>query len=384
MIGLASGLNLVAFGVCLYAEIAMVSRRVVRSNTFNLYVIFLLLPDMLNNLIQSLQGLQRVSDCGKDTAMMSDIYDANIFFYYFCNFSMSCLVAYELHLLLERSRRYLRTGPPSTKRTLLQIAAVYCLAVLFALWGILDFRWSWWYRKESRFGSPPPDGVFNEIQAISIVAAIMLALITFVLVIRFNIWRKNLIPTQGRTRVVAIFFQHIVGVFLVFYVPSIALLAYSTELEGHTSSAYFWIERSTQLLAALQALSTVYVAIQKPDICTAFCCGREAPRQQWSIITGTGRAASQTQQVSGLRSAERENESSSPRKAPPSEGLSSPRQHSSHMVGSSEFVSGDRASLPFFRSSEWVMDDVYGDTQDDDEIAEKDNDVENAIEGVGD
>ena len=84
MIGLASGLNLVAFGVCLYAEIAMVSRRAVRSNTFNLYVIFLLLPDMLNNLIQSLHGWQRVSDCGKDTAMMSDIYDANIFFYYFC------------------------------------------------------------------------------------------------------------------------------------------------------------------------------------------------------------------------------------------------------------------------------------------------------------
>ena len=124
MISLTSGLNLVAFGVCLYAEMAMLSRRAVRKNTFNLYVIFLLLPDTLNNLIQSLQGWYRVSDCGKTTPLMSDLFDANIFFYYFCNFSMSCLVAYELHALLERSRRHVRTGPPSVKRTLLQIAGV--------------------------------------------------------------------------------------------------------------------------------------------------------------------------------------------------------------------------------------------------------------------
>ena len=92
MISLASGLNLVAFGVCLYAEMAMLSRRAVRKNTFNLYVIFLLLPDTLNNLIQSLQGWYRASDCGKTTPLVSDLFDANIFFYYFCNFSMSCLV----------------------------------------------------------------------------------------------------------------------------------------------------------------------------------------------------------------------------------------------------------------------------------------------------
>ena len=288
VIVIVSGVNFAAFAVCFYAEVSMLLRKAIRSNTFDLYVIFMLLPDALNNLIYFLHGAFRASDCSKVSPLMSDVSDANVFFYYMSNFALNCLVAYELYALLERSHRGIRSGPPPVKKTLRQVAAVYTFALLFTAWAMVDAEWSFWYRKKSKFGSPP-GGVFNKIQAVGMCVGLMLGFILFVIAIRIQIWRKQLTPKRGRTRVVTLFFQHIINIFLFFYFPSIGLVAFSTQLKSFRSTAFFWMERSRQVLAALQALATVCVAARKPDIHKALCCGRDITEKssggnRWSVF----------------------------------------------------------------------------------------------------
>jgi len=159
---------------------------------------------------------------------------------------------------------------------------VYVLALLFAIWGIIDVPWSWWYTKEHSFGSPP-GGLFSEMQSIAMVGILMILLIVCVLVARISIWKKGLLPKKGRTRITSIFFERIVIVFLVFYVPTITFLALTAVLKDVYGTTYFWIERSLQLLSALQVLVTLLVVSYKPDIRNAMACSKRCQLKDVSL-----------------------------------------------------------------------------------------------------
>ena len=393
LIVFASVCNFLAFAICFYGEVCMVLRKEIRNNTFNLYVLFLLLPDTINNLMNFILGVFRASNCGTIPQKFGDVYDCNIFFFYFTNFFLNCLVAYQLHAFLERCRKGIRTGPPPVKQTLWQVAVVYSFAILWTVWGMVDVSWSWWYRKKSQFGSPP-GGFFSEIQAICMTAGIMVACILFVIAIRIRIWKNQLIPTRGQTRVVSLFFERIIIVFLVFYFPSLGLLAYSTTIRAH-SPTFFWVERSSQILAALQALVTLYCASIKPDICNVIWCGKVSTQgssglsssggRRWSIFGGSNANKSTGRRWSWSIFGNRRSRSHQTNAAVNYVGDSTGRAASAtmhqrrHLVRdhspietsseqrlrrNSNLVSSEIISMEFVRPelinlNEWVMEDIY-------------------------
>ena len=308
MVAILCACNLLAVLGCLYTMVAILSNKGTRRVSFNLCVVFLLIPDAINNAVIFVFGMYRY-ECGKVPKNISNVYDLNVFFYYFANFSMNALIAVEIYSMLEQTKRRRRLGPPSTKRTLLMAMGVYTFAVLFSAWGAIDVSWSWWNRKRSKFGSPPPNGVFSETEAIALVGSLMVAFIVFVLVIRILIRRRDLLPKSGQTRVLSLFFERIVVVFFVFYVPTLALLISTVTLVRKGSpwdTSYFWIERTLHLLSALQVFVTLGVVVQKPDLWSVLLCDGQSVEHQNSRFSSRRRQSTttgSTQQVSGLNSA---------------------------------------------------------------------------------
>jgi len=398
---LSALLNLAAFLAALYTIGAILANKQVRHNSFNIFVICLLIPDALNASVGFFWEFYRIYRCGKIPKKLGDFYDINTFFYFVCNFTLNVVVAWELHRLLEKAQQVRRTGPPPLRRTLWMVLGAYVFAILFAAWGAVDTHWTWYYLGRHRFGSPPgPNAWFTEVQAMAFVGTLMLAEILFVVVCRFIIWKKGLLPRKGRTRVASLFFERIVIVFLVFYFPTVALLMVTAVIGFSYDATYFWIERTIQFLGALQVFVTLWVVAQKPDIQSAITCGygccccrksTTAPSNSTSpFVSRTGHRVS----VTG-RTVPHDN--SNPDRVVISSELLSSELINSALV--SEAFANPALVETRTAVSEWDMDDLYGsdveeivfrsDSDDDEEIGSGGvigsiKDAHNDESGIGD
>ena len=253
--------NLLTSLGCFYLIGSILSTKKVYTNTFNLYVAFLLLPDGLNNLMHGVFGILRVINCGGYPPLFGYVYEGSQFFYFFCNFYLNVVVAYEIYSILERSSRRVRTGPPEMRKALLQIASVNFAAILFGIWGGLNVPWSFFYKGDG--------GLFSTMGTMILFVSLMLIPIIYVVAIRIQIWRKDLLPKEGKTKTISIFFMRIMIVFFGFYVPNALLTQFAQPFGTYRDASFFGVERFLQLLHALQAIVTLYMVAYKEDIRTA-------------------------------------------------------------------------------------------------------------------
>mmetsp|Transcript_18410 Transcript_18410/g.42498 ORF Transcript_18410/g.42498 Transcript_18410/m.42498 type:complete len:414 (+) Transcript_18410:187-1428(+) len=240
------------------------SRKKVYNNTLNLYVAFLLLPDAANNFVVFVYGIFEVQLC-EISGPWRPYYEFMIFFYFFCNFYLNVVVAQEIYSILEQSSRRKKAKPPPLKKGIAQISLIYVLAILLGIWAILDVPWSFFDR--GNFGSPD-DGAFSELGSFILVGCLIAIPLVYILVICVLIRVKGLLPKDGKTRSVTIFFGRIVVIFFVFYLPGVGVNIYCTTL-NQRSARYFWMERLNQVFYILQSVVTMYMVSFKDDIWNA-------------------------------------------------------------------------------------------------------------------
>jgi len=147
------------------------------------------------------------------------------------------------------------------RKAILQIASVNLVAILFGIWGGLNVPWSFFYKGE--------DGLFSTMDTMILFVVLMLIPIIYVVAIRIQIWRKNLLPKEGKTKTISIFFMRIMIVFFGFYVPNALLTQFAQGHGTYQDASFFWVERFLHLLHALQAVVTLYMVAYKEDIRTA-------------------------------------------------------------------------------------------------------------------
>lgn len=164
-----------------------------------------------------------------------------------------------------------RIKPPKMKRLFIQVGCVYSMSILFALWGVLDVPWSFYDSESDAFGSPRGEGLFSGTAAIALIGALTMFPILFVAAIRIQIWRKKLMPNEGRTRTMYLFFERITIVFVAMYLPCVSLNIVFVLLEPG-GNAYYWTERAIHMIKALQASMTLYIVAYKGDIRKAVSC----------------------------------------------------------------------------------------------------------------
>jgi len=258
---LSAFFNLFASITAFFFVGSIFSRKKVYTNTLNLYVAFLLLPDAAQNFVVSVYSIFEVKLCGI-SGPWRPYYEFMVFFYFFCNFYLNVVVAQEIYSILEQSSRLKKARPPPLKKGIAQISLIYLLAILLGIWAVLEVPWSFFDR--GKFGSPD-EGPFSELDAFILVGCLISIPLVYILVICVLIRVKGLLPKDGKTRSITIFFGRIIVMFFVCYLPGVGVNIYCTTLSNRTAR-YFWMERLNQVIYVLQSLVTMYMISFKEDI----------------------------------------------------------------------------------------------------------------------
>mmetsp|Transcript_14034 Transcript_14034/g.21428 ORF Transcript_14034/g.21428 Transcript_14034/m.21428 type:complete len:448 (-) Transcript_14034:658-2001(-) len=265
------------FLIFIYGSIlthSVLSNQRVRRVSYNLYLVFLIIPDITLNMAAFIIPIS-VTDWSTLLVMHSkismSIHMGLTAFYFISNFYINGIVAYEINKLAFYSHRGVKIGPPPQKRAYLQSISVFLGATLFAVWVVLPVPWSlvhFIYDSHGqlmyKMGSARPDGIFSPVAASAIMSSFVLIPTFYVLYMRWSMWRKRLLPRRGRTRILSTFFWRIMVVFFCFYYPGMALILARSIINDATIKTI--INAFARLFEILQAATTLYIASQKYDI----------------------------------------------------------------------------------------------------------------------
>ena len=267
---------------------AIISNQVVRNVSHNIYLIFLVIPDMMVNLMfLVVEGTVVPITTTADRATLNFLLGPHATFgiilwctsfYYLTNFWLNSRMAQELYNVMIKSYRRIRVPPSSLKKVFFHCFCIYFLAAVVATWGVLPVSWSWIHthmkdgvlifgslsspeEADSSKSSNEVDVVFNsntrdqgENQCrtrISILIYLGITLIPtcHVLYIRYLMWKKKLFTPKiysssrslmevgrrtGQNRVrgthrnparsLSLYYMRIIISFFVFYYPNIIIL----------------------------------------------------------------------------------------------------------------------------------------------------------------
>jgi hypothetical protein len=244
------------------------SSKKTRNTSFNLYLIFLLIPDVL---INAAYGIVQVSLAFNDGIYKSGYCTMGLlsyFFYFFCNFPLNAVVAYEIHTLLIRSSKRMRTQPPSLRKVYTQILVVYLFACLMTVWftlGLFGVPWSPMYIvNEDTYATTLGSTILTTPVCYVIFWSVILVPTIYVVYVRSSIWYRNLLPdASDRMKSITYYFMRIVLLFFGFYIPNLILGSLN-----YIDSRYvwFWTFVGIHILVPIQCLVTLRLAMTKEDI----------------------------------------------------------------------------------------------------------------------
>jgi hypothetical protein len=258
------------------------SSKKTRNISFNLYLIFIVIPDVL---INAAYGIVQVSLACNDGIYKSRGYCTmgllSYFFYFFCNFPLNALVAYEIHTLLIRSSKRMRMQPPSLRKVYTQILVVYLFACLMAVWftlGLFGIPWSPMYIvNEDTYATTLGSTILTTPVCYVIFWSVILVPTIYAVYVRSSIWYRNLIPdVSDRMKSITYYFMRIVLLFFGFNIPNLILRSLNFI---NSRCVWFWTFVGIHILVPIQCLVTLRLAMKKEDI--------------WDVITGTWGRTSQ-------------------------------------------------------------------------------------------
>ncbi|KAL7571456.1 hypothetical protein ACA910_019211 [Epithemia clementina (nom. ined.)] len=270
-------------------------------SSWNLYLIFLLIPDVLNNGSFGMSTL--VESITRGESNQRGMCNARILLSYMylpANLYANAVVAREMYRLAYYSYRRQRVQPPKLRTVILQMVAVYAWSLALTLWNIANVSWSpTHYDPTNDFciratGSPTSSSSSSANNDSSptisptlgslINLTINLIPICYVFYAGFRIWRGHLLPIKGRTRALAMYFFRVVLVFGIFFVPMLLLWAALQSVGGdddddggdnaeESSSGPTLVEFILycliRIIAPLQLLVTLRLAMVKDDVADA-------------------------------------------------------------------------------------------------------------------
>lgn len=268
-----AALQFIAFLLASVTLLAILRYRKTRSEPFNMYLVFLLFPDAFANLVFFIAYVNFSQEyyLGGLSRTGCTFWIWTWFFYYACNLWLNVLVAFEVHHLVTRSRKYRRYKPPTFKKILLWSTGIYCFAILWAVWFVIEEPWS-------PFTMTDPDYCYGEYKSpqggpISSLASNLILFFSFLLPVVYvvisciRIRIQKLLPHKGRTRVIFMYFHRIVIVFCCCYLPSAILSIQGLVLPDTIMADWVWVVIDT--LIPIQAIVTFGLILSKPDVSKA-------------------------------------------------------------------------------------------------------------------
>lgn len=227
-----------------------------RRSPFNLYLLMSLLPDAYKNLSGFLANLTNLlADEGNPTSCVAIGF--NDVYWWTANLWMACVVFYQLHRMLKASKMARRHAPPSRQRVLKEGLAVQAAGIFMACLTLLPIDFIPKATPASGCEAFPESGntsqlVFYWAFFMPISALLPTLLVTLLCI---DIWVSGLLPVNGKSRSLLIYFARLLAVI---YVTAIAVFV----------SFFFhnWVQAIAFACFNLVGLFQVVLALLKRDI----------------------------------------------------------------------------------------------------------------------
>ncbi|CAJ1947289.1 unnamed protein product [Cylindrotheca closterium] len=244
--------------------LGVVSSRKTRRQPFNLYLIYLMVPDFLFSLLCAMTCLMNAIHGSYWSHWMCNFQQFYVVFGFGANMWLNGVVCFQLHRMLSFSNGRRRYQMPSRRRVTFHSMAVYSWCLFLASWGIYETpKFPFHSGAVTGLGCLPveTDGastLFFWLVFFPVFAGIPLV---YVMWACFDVYRRNLLPPRGKRRLLFIYYARLVGMFVVMWVPSI-VLAFVMPI----SPEYFFAGGTW---SHLQGGVSAVVALMKPDILQA-------------------------------------------------------------------------------------------------------------------
>ena len=256
---------------CNLLILAIVRSKRVRSRTFNVYILFITIPDSLFSTLCMISCmLNRIHGEYQSFAMCQ-------FQAFYCVFSwtanmwMNVAIAHKLLTLLRAIKVGRRFTKPPRGEVYSRVVIVYLYAAFVSSWVLIGFLPT---KARPISGLACLPGEYDEASSLFFWIALIPMMIGFplfyILLVIVYIIRNNLLPSHGNGRYLAVFFTRLLVVFVVMWLPSIIMI-YAI------SGKSFWGAMIGGAWSHLQGLVSAILCLRKPDIGESF----------WHLLTCT-------------------------------------------------------------------------------------------------
>lgn len=245
--------------------LAILNDRKARQNSFNLYLLYLMIPDFVLTAGCFVICVLNFAHGHYIAAWICELQAFVLAWSIFCNNWINFAIARELHWLLRCGRLMIKyTVTPRRSVTIKALTIYACGAVLGSL-GPLG-TWIPGFPIQTRSTSGLGCAAMEyDTKSTIFYYGFYLPLLTLlpalgVCLITIDIWWRNLMPPQGRRRLLAVYFLRIVGTYLIFWLPFFCSILVGMYV-GNPAPVY-----AADLWCHLQSAATTTLTLSKPDI----------------------------------------------------------------------------------------------------------------------
>lgn len=260
---------LVAGIFTLFIFVAVVSSRKARRQSFNMYLIYLMIPDFTFSLL-----------CGI-TCLLNAV-NGSYWSHWMCNFQqwycvwgigsncwLNAVITFQLHSLLKCSHQRKRFWAPSRKTVTIQALAVYVYCTFLGTWGLISEKNFPFHAIQIRgLACIPVEADHRSTLFFWLVFMPVFSIIPigYVLYVCWDVRRRKLLPPSGKRRLLTMYFGRIILVFLLMWGPYF-LLNYILATWLPT-----WVIFAGGLFSHFQGPASACASLLKPDILIAVKC----------------------------------------------------------------------------------------------------------------
>lgn len=248
--------------------VAILFTKSVRKRPFNLFLVYLMIPDTLvlwfcgtSCLLNALAGqFTSMGHCKFQAFYLTVTVGANAW--------LNAAITRHLLNMLQSAHQFRKYQPPSRKRVTLESLALYAFNLFIGSWFLID-QADWWpfqIRLKAGVVCLPQD--FNYLSTALYYGvffpSFFLVPFLYVCYAVFIIWRQNLMPPSGRKRALAMYFFRLVVAFAVMWVPSLVLLVVTSPWTNP------WLMWAGGFWAHMQGVVSGVLSLFKRDIWKAY------------------------------------------------------------------------------------------------------------------
>lgn len=268
-----STISLSVAAFVLLVLLGVLSNQRVRSRPFNLYLVFLMVPDLVFSLFCGINCALNAAKGDYVSAAWCRFQVVYAVWGIGSNAWLNAAIARHVHDMLSSSRQMKRYCAPTQKRVILEALSVYAWLGFVSAWPFLGFLP---HRLGLSAGLACLPHEYDVASTVFLWCVFMpcFALIptAYALWVAFDVWHRGLLPPSGKKRNIAVYFFRLTVVFLVMWVPSIFLMFIAG---GFLTS---WVAFLGGCWSHLQGAVSGVASIMKQDIGQAFveflACGR--------------------------------------------------------------------------------------------------------------